>query len=198
MAVVREQLAADAERVLGGVSHAEHPLVAAHGADGFPHLVGECLESELVIRGGKCGGNCVAGALGFLNGKEGIDGLGETPCEQMAVSFEGDVSLVSARQYRQVVAVDRVEEKQGADALVEIAGAAAEGVERGGLGEELFAGKPGAGFGERAVAEGGFVRGNDVGEHGQREVAISSTSMVRISSRCGPARAMASWARSSP
>ena len=164
--IVRKELAADAQRVLGGVTHAEHPLVAAHGADGFTDLVGECLESELVIRGGKGGGDRIAGALFALRGEEGIDGLGETPREEMAVSFEGDVAVLSARQNRQVVAVDRIKEKQGADALVEVAGSTAERVERGCLGEELFAGKPGAGFRERAVAEGGFVRGDDVGEHG--------------------------------
>lgn len=39
-----EEFGAYSQRVVGGVSHAEHPLVATHGADGFADLVGESLE----------------------------------------------------------------------------------------------------------------------------------------------------------
>ena len=109
--VVREEFAADAQRVLGRVTHAKHPLVAAHGADGFPHLVGEGLESELVIGGGEGRGNCIAGTLFALGGKEGIDSLGETPREEMTVSLEGDVAVVFHRLTREMEAVDGVEEK---------------------------------------------------------------------------------------
>ena len=41
-----QQLAADAQRLIGGMADAEHPLVAAHRAHAAAHLIGERLESE--------------------------------------------------------------------------------------------------------------------------------------------------------
>jgi hypothetical protein len=49
--------------------------------------------------------------------------------------------------------VQRVEEKPGAHAFVEVAGAAAELVERGRLGEQVVGGFAGDGALEREVAE---------------------------------------------
>ena len=48
-----EKLGAQAQRVVGGVAGAEHPLVAAHGAHGAAHLVGERLEAEAAVSGGE-------------------------------------------------------------------------------------------------------------------------------------------------
>ena len=63
-----EELRAEAQGVVGGMTHAEHPLVATDGADGFAHLVGEGLEGELVVGVGKSGGNGVARSFGLLGG----------------------------------------------------------------------------------------------------------------------------------
>ena len=62
-------------------------------------------------------------------------------------------------------AVDRVEEEQGPDAVVEVGAVAAEPVEGVALGEQLGVAQPVARRRQRAVAHGRLGGEDDVGEH---------------------------------
>ena len=85
-----EQLGPDAERLVGRMAHAEHPLVAAHGADAAADLVGQRLEGEPMIGRGQGGAEPVARTLRLLVGEEGVDGLLETAVEKLLKAVERD------------------------------------------------------------------------------------------------------------
>ena len=145
-----EQLGAEAERLVSGMTDAEHPLIAPHAADAAADLVSERLEGEPVIGGGERGAEAVAGAVGGLRGEEGVSRLLEAAIQKLFVATEWDEarsrrgeeadfgrvgslrnpppSLGGYQLRRQVEAVDGVEEEEGADAFVEVVRAAAEGV----------------------------------------------------------------------
>ena len=48
-----QQFGSHAERMIRRMAHAEHPLVAPHGADTAPHLVRERLKPDALIHGGQ-------------------------------------------------------------------------------------------------------------------------------------------------
>ena len=85
-----EKFGAEAQRVVGGMSGAEHPLVAAHAAHAAAHLVGQRLEGERAVAGGQRAGDGGAGSALGLRGQEDIDGLFEAALEQVGVSGEGN------------------------------------------------------------------------------------------------------------
>ena len=132
-----EQFRAEAQGLVLGVAHAEHPLISPHRPDTAAHLVGQSLESEAVIGGGEGTAQGIAGALLRLSSQEGIDGFLKTAVEELLVALEGDVA--AGFQFRpggQVEAVDGSEEKEGADAVVEVVAITPEGIENGSLLQE--------------------------------------------------------------
>ena len=87
-----EQFRPEAQRVVGRVPHAEHPLVAAHRAHAAAHLVGQRLKRQPVIGRRQRAGDGVAGAFGLLHREEVVDGLLEPALQQVLVAFERDQS----------------------------------------------------------------------------------------------------------
>jgi hypothetical protein len=85
-----EKFRPQAERVIGGVSGAEHPLVAADAAHTAPHLVCQRLESERFIAGGERAGYSGARTAFRLRGQEEIDRLFESPLQQVRVTRKGN------------------------------------------------------------------------------------------------------------
>ena len=126
-----EQLGANAQRLIARVPHAEHPLVAAHGAHAAAHLIGEGLEREPVIRRRQRAGDGVARAVALLQREEFINRLLEAALQQMLVALEGNQPApVQLRDARNVEAVNGVEKEQRAHALVEIAALAPKRIQR--------------------------------------------------------------------
>src|SRR4051812_17417711 len=150
------------------MTHAEHPLIAAHGADAAPDLVGESLESEAMVGDGEGAGDGVAGAFQGLNGEESVDGFFEAALKEVLEAFEGDAGTYCVLRIacREMKAVEGVEEEEGADAFVEVFAFATEGVERGAFGQQLVGGEIGAGFLEGAVALGGVPGGDEADQLG--------------------------------
>src|SRR5260370_22937822 len=147
---VVEKLGREWQRVIGGMSGAEHPLVATHAAHAAAHLVGQGLEGEQAVTGGECAGNGGAGAALGLRGQEEIDGLFEAALEQVGISGERNRrGRCGGGAQRNVEAVDGVQEKERAHAFVEVVAGAAEAIECLALGEQLF---------ERCVAAHGIER----------------------------------------
>ena len=66
----RQQFRPQAQRLIGGMADAEHPLVAAHCADAAADLVGQRLKGQAVIGGRQGAGESIAGALVSLRGQE--------------------------------------------------------------------------------------------------------------------------------
>jgi len=165
--VLGEEFGADTEGVVGGVSHAEHPLVAANGADGFADLVGEGLEGELVVGGGEGGRDAIGRAVLFLNVEKGVERFFKLACEKVFVSLKWDrAGGLGGKFFGEVKAVDCLQKKEGADPVVEIVGLATEGIELLALGEKGGGIEGCAGFGEGAVASGGVFCGDQGNEHG--------------------------------
>ncbi len=128
-----EQLGPKAQRLVGGMAHAEHPLVAAHRAHAPTHLIGEGLESESMIRRGEGAGKSVARALARLGSQEVVDGFLEAAPEQVLIALERDEAggvgsgVVRVPEFLgKVKAVDGIEEEQRAHSFVKIAAAATE------------------------------------------------------------------------
>ena len=198
-----EKLGAYAERLVERVTEAEHPGVAAGGADGAADLVGEGLERERVVGGGEGAGEGFAGTVGGLGGGENGDGFLKTAFEQMAKALVGHAAKARKIGARgQVVAVDRGQEKEHADALVEVGFTAPVGVELGAIGEELGDGAAGAPRVDGGVARRGIGGRDKIGDaqaHGvSARTERSSTSWVRTRSRSRPESERASWALSRP
>ena len=150
------------------------------------------------------GGEGVAGAFIGHGAEEGVDGFLEASFQEELVACEGDASDLRIGELgREVVAVDGVEEEEGADAWVEVVLLAAELVEEGAFAQQVVEAEFLASQFERGVAPGGIFcldDGNELGIHGWSYFFAARSSMreVRISSRCGPARPRAIWARRSP
>ena len=158
-----QQLGADAQRIIGGMADAEHPLVAAHGAHAAAHLVGQGLEAERVVGGGQGAGDRGARPARAPAREEDVDRLLEPALQQMRCSRRTGCSARAAASglAREVEAVDGVEEEQRAHALVEVVAGAAEAVERVALGQQLFERGIAADGIERAVAFVGIAGGDD-------------------------------------
>ena len=147
------------------MSHAEHPLVAAHRPHAAPDLVGEGLKGDALIYDRQRAGDGVAGAGAFLRCQENFQGLLEPPLQQVFKTPEGNHARRRCGQFaRQMKPVDRVEEKQGAHALVQIIAGAPEGVQLRAGGDE-FSGRGLFAEGvQRLVANRGIRRGDDFDE----------------------------------
>ena len=74
-ASARQQFGPEAQRIVGRVAGAEHPLVAAHGAHAAAHLVGQRLKAQRAVAGRQRAGNGRAGPAGGLRRQEDVDGL---------------------------------------------------------------------------------------------------------------------------
>src|SRR5436853_2617636 len=101
-----QQLGAKAQRLIGGMSHTEHPLITVHGADTATHLVCECLKSEPIIGGGEPTADPIVRPLLLLHREKLIDGLLETTVQQQLVTGTGQarrvirLRMAPARQVR--------------------------------------------------------------------------------------------------
>src|SRR5206468_11362380 len=58
-----EKLGPKAQRLVGGMAHAEHPLVAADRAHAAAHLIGQRLEGQPMIRRGEGAAERIVWAL---------------------------------------------------------------------------------------------------------------------------------------
>ena len=88
-----EQFRPDAERLIGGMADAEHPLIAADGADAAADLIGERLKTEVVVGDCQRTGEAVGRAVLVLRGKEGIQGFVVPAIQQVFVAGKGDETL---------------------------------------------------------------------------------------------------------
>ena len=86
-----EQLRAEAQRLIGGVADAEHPLVAAHRAHAAAHLVGQGLEAEAVVGRGQGAGDGVARAVrGLRAARKTSIASSKRRLQQVGVAVERD------------------------------------------------------------------------------------------------------------
>jgi len=133
-----QQFRSNAQRLIGGVTDAEHPLIAAHRAHAAPHLIGQRLEPQPVIRLGQRARHGLARPLRGLCPQEDVDRLLEAPLQQMGIPFPRDETLgLQSGLQRDVKAMDSVEEKERTHAFVEVVAGAAEGIQAGALRHQL-------------------------------------------------------------
>ncbi len=87
-----KKFAANAKGVISRMSGAEHPLIAPHGADTPPYLVGQSLETEPAVGGCERARKAVTGALASLSCKKDSDGLFIAAVEQFFIAAKRDES----------------------------------------------------------------------------------------------------------
>lgn len=132
------EFGADAEGLIEGMAHSEHPLVASDGADAATDLVGKGLEGEAMVGGGEGAGEAVAGAVLGLVGEKTGDGLIEAAVEEVFIAREGnEAARVEFGSEREVKPVQRIEEEQGANAFVKVRGVLAKRIEGGTFVEQV-------------------------------------------------------------
>ena len=125
-----QKLRADAQRMIAGMAHAEHPLIAPHGAHTSAHLIRQRLKTEALVRRGQRAADAVTGAFDRLMREEIVDGLAEPAIQQMQVAGKRNrAARIQPRLLGQMIAVNRIEEKKRADAVVQIARLAAKCIE---------------------------------------------------------------------
>ena len=106
----------------------------------------------------------------LLDFEEGVDGFFKLATEEVFVSFEGNgAGGFGGEFFGEMKAVDCLQEKDGADAVIEVVGLAAEGVEVPALGEEGCGIERRTSFSEGAVAGGGIFRRDQGNEHRKNE-----------------------------
>jgi len=157
-----EQFRTDPQRLVGGMSHAEHPLVATHRADAAAHLVGQRLEGEAVVGRGQGRAEPVGRPVRLLVAEKGVDRLLEPPAEELLEPVERDEGLGAAgtQPAGQMEPVDRGEQEERPDPLIEVFRAAPERLERlAGRPQFLQRSSRGPGI-ERPVADGGILGGD--------------------------------------
>ena len=173
------QLRSDTEGLIEGMTHSEHPLVAADGADAAADLVGQGLEGEAMVGGGEGARDAVAGTVVRLVGEEAGDGLVEPTVEEVLVTSERDeAARVEFGAARQVKPVQGVEEEERPNTFVEIGGVVPEGFEGMALGEQVGEGSLMAEMLEGLVADGGIGAGDDRNE-GRGHGALGWASRLR-------------------
>jgi hypothetical protein len=201
-----QQFRAQAQRIVGRMAGAEHPLVAAHRAHAAAHLVGQRLEAQAAVSGGQRAGDDRPGAARAFGGQEKVDGLVEAAVQKVGVARIGNLSgRAGRRALWHVKPVDGVEEEQRAHAFVEVVARSAKTVERGALGLQLTERQIAADRVQRTVAQRGVAcRDNrNQAAHGRfpaasSRSASSSRSCASTSARSWPLRASASCEVSRP
>ena len=122
-----QQFGANAQRIVGRMAGAEHPLVAAHRAHAAAHLVGQGLEPKRAVAGGQRAGKrrrsgrrrpARRGRCRWLPRSGASAGW----CSRRKESAR---CAPGVSRGRNVKAVDGVQEKQGPHALVEVVAARA-------------------------------------------------------------------------
>ncbi len=170
--VTPKQLRPQAQRLIRGVSHAEHPLVAANGAHAAADLVGKGLERQPVVSCRQGAGDGIVGSGRPHGGQEMLDSFLEPPLEQvlkpMKWNFRG--LSIAARRFqqrrRQMKTMDRVKKEQSANAFVEIATLSPERIERRALSQKLGCRQSRAGAFQRAIADFRAGRRDDLNQVG--------------------------------
>ncbi len=117
------------------------------------------------MSGGESAGNCFAGTLLGLSARKSCDRFFETAFEQMTET--GERHAAGAREFvarGQMISMNRGDEKERANAFVEIRFAATVGVELDASGEEFGGGFPGAPTVDGEIACGAVRGVDDVGD----------------------------------
>ena len=78
-----QEFRSQSQWLIGGMTHAEHPLVASHGAHTASDLVGEGLKSQSVVSGRQGRGDAIGRPLRLELSEKAVDGLFEAAVEQM-------------------------------------------------------------------------------------------------------------------
>ena len=190
------------------MARAKHPLVAAHRAHAAPHLVGQRLKAEPVIRRGQRARNGGARPVRGLRRQEDVDRLFEPALQQMFVAARTESAPPRACPLGP--ADGSGESRRGRTARARVR---TDCRWRGGSGRaprtrEQILGRSAAAEGvERAIAHGRIARRDDSGQLAHRLLsrprAISGRPAVRpicasTSSRSRPPSASASCAFSRP
>ena len=156
---------AHAQRLVGRVADAEHPLVAAHRAHAAPHLVGQRLEAQAMIGLGQRAGQPLAGSLRRLGLEKDLDRFLEAAQQEQAIALERHQPTPLHRGLLwQMEAMDGVEKERGPHALVQVVAGTAQRIQLDALGQQLGQGGRAAALIERAVAHAGVRRSDDVGQ----------------------------------
>ena len=194
-AAQRSSSGSNPERLIEGMTNAEHPLITAHRAHRAPYLIGEGLHSEAMVGGREGTGNTIARTFLRLDREEGIDGLAKTPVKELFVSLERNqsaaplISNTGGEPFREMEAMDGVEEKERPDALIEISAFAAEEIESSAFGEQLGEAGGARPLSQGKIADRWIARGDEVarlraaGARRHLESAWVSCRVARRSSR---------------
>ncbi len=90
------QCSAYFQRMVGRMAHAEHPLIAADGADTAADLVGQSLKADGLIGGGQRTGDGIARTESGLDRAKIVDRLLKPAAQQMHVAGERHEGLAGA------------------------------------------------------------------------------------------------------
>ena len=115
------------------MTHPEHPLIALYHPHAAADLVRERLKTKPLVGNGQRTADAIRRALGSLHGEKVIQGFFEPAIEKKMETAERDETFAGPDRPVQlsgkVEAVDRVQEEQGANTLVEVVTPAPEVVE---------------------------------------------------------------------
>ena len=117
-----QQLRAHAQRIIGRMPGAKHPLIAAHGSHAAPHLIGQSLKCQPAISGGQRAGKAIARSIALLQAARKIP---IASSNRRLRSFSYPLKGISVRPRdsgprRQMKSMNGVEKKQCPYALVEV------------------------------------------------------------------------------
>src|SRR5580658_1370756 len=188
---------------------AKHPLIAPYRTHAPAHLVGQRLETEAAIRGGKSAGEAIAQAFDVLRSEKDTDGFFIAAVEQLFITGERNprAGFRDAKLLRKIKTIDRVQEEQRAHAFVEILVAVAQTLKFRQLGDQPIVRCALAERAQRAIADFRIGRADDVPEFAHAlspstadisRAARTLTSSVSTSSRSWPLIANANCAVKSP
>ena len=174
--------------LIGGMAHAEHPLIASHGSHTASHLIGEGLESQSVVGGRQGRGDAIGGTLRLKLSEKAVDGLFEAAVEQMFEAGKRDQTCMArgAEFWWKVKPLEGRQKEQGPHPLVQILGLSAEPVQgRAGVQQLSQCGRPGPSL-QGTVPHGGLRRRNEVDERVDGHDDVTFPEGLPIRQRSGP------------
>src|SRR5215469_781530 len=117
-----KEFGTDAQRIISRMAGAKHPLIAENRTDTSPHLVGKRLKSEAPVSRGERAPDRFTWSIGPLGCEEDGDGFLVAAIQQFFIAAEGYLCAARIRCAfsRHIKPVNRIEEEEAANPLVEI------------------------------------------------------------------------------
>ena len=162
-----QQLGTDSQRYISRMPGTKHPLVAADCAHASAHLIRQRLKRQPMIGFPKCAGERNGWAISQQTRQKDVNSFRISAVEHVLIAAVRDASAFTADKLsRQMKAVNRIEEEETADAIIQVVAGSPILVELLTFHKQFVERQAEAGSVERSIADSDVGRNDNVEEVG--------------------------------